>query len=75
MEGPAWTMQRGFTTLDVVGEQEARWSVGREGSWGERWNKGETRVAWGSLEDELLWCSTKARRPHVTCFILSAKGT
>ena len=43
MEGPAWTVQRGFTILDLVGKLEAGWFAGREGYWRKPWSKGETR--------------------------------
>ena len=61
-------MQRGFTILDLVGKQEAGWFAGREGSWRKRGRKGEMRVSWGSLEDELWICSTKASKSHAPWF-------
>lgn len=51
------------------------WELGkmRDGSRGELSSKAEMSVAWGSLETELLRCSTKARRPQAICFSFSAE--
>lgn len=58
--------------LWVWSGNRSRWYGRRGSSWGELSSKAQAGVAWGALEAELVRGSTKARRLHVTCFILSA---
>lgn len=68
MEGAAWQTQRASKLREWLGNKKLGAVVGGEGSWwGLQRQADQSRL--GALEAELLRCSTKARRPQITCFI------